>query len=76
MDSRKDILMDENGDVYAKTGDFVIDASDDQHVQHILESAKGDYKQFPLIGANIMQLLNGKVGVEERRDIILAFTIL
>ncbi|WP_271782228.1 oxidase [Aquimarina algiphila] len=47
---RKDIARDENNDIKIENGDFVIEASDQQHVQDIFKAHKGEYKQWPLVG--------------------------
>jgi len=39
-------------------GDFVIDNSDSQNIRLNLVSAKGEWKQNPLIGANISKYLH------------------
>jgi len=54
----KDILTDENGELAVLNGDLHIGNSDQQHVEHILTSAKGHYKQHPLIGVGIEDYLN------------------
>lgn len=49
----KDIILDDNNDLLIKNGDFVIRESDSQHIQLIIESAFGSWKQFPLCGVGI-----------------------
>lgn len=65
MTTRKDVLfkVDENEvyDLHIANGDFVIGVSDVQHVRHILEAEKGQYKQFPLIGAAIRRAINAAI---------------
>lgn len=46
------------------TGDFVIHPSDNQHIQDILASEPGWWKEFPSVGAMIRRLLKGKVNVQ------------
>ncbi len=54
----QDILLDENYDLsITPTGDFAVGFSDEQHIDLILESGKGDWRQNPQVGVNIRQLL-------------------
>lgn len=48
-----DILIEDTGDLNILNGDFNVEYSDEQHVEHILLSSKGHYKQYPLIGVGI-----------------------
>ena len=57
--SYKDLITDENGDIQFLGGDFKIDESDAQHVEHIVFTDKGQFRQFPLLGVGIGRLLNG-----------------
>ena len=59
MATYKDIKTDENNDLIISNGDFKIDESDSQHVEHILIADKGQFRQFPLIGMGIKRALNG-----------------
>lgn len=54
----QDYLLDDNGDLLIKDGDFVVGPSDNQHIQDILQSFQGEWKQFPLTGAGILQATN------------------
>lgn len=49
---RQDFQVDELGDIIIKNGDFVIDESDRQHVEHITIAAPGEYKETPVLGFN------------------------
>ncbi len=51
-----DILLDEDGDLLIVNGDFVIGESIDQEVGLILQSNKGEYKEFPTFGLNLIEL--------------------
>ena len=59
----------ENNDLKIKDGDFRFFESDDQHIQHILESVPGDFKQFELLGVGIRLELNGLMDGEVKRRI-------
>lgn len=52
----KDIAF--NGDIVTKNGDFVVAASDLQHVEHILIAHPGHYKNAPWVGIGIEDYLN------------------
>ncbi len=66
----QDFKMVDN-DLYIdpKTGDFVIGPSDNQHIQDILESEPGWWKQFPLVGAGLRRLLKSKFTVQSTEAI-------
>ena len=61
----KDIRVEDTGntieDVIIQNGDFFVDTSDQQHIQHLLKANKGQYYQWPLIGMGIMQWNNAPV---------------
>lgn len=65
-----DILFDENGDLAITNGDFVIDESLDQEVATILQMNKGDFKEFPILGPNLIRLVNSNTSAIELKQII------
>ncbi len=71
MAERLDILVDDDDDLIIDKGDFVIDMSNYQHIKHILQAAPGHYKQWPLLGANIIMMKKGSFDGEMRRNISL-----
>ena len=54
----QDILMDINNNLVFNDGDFVVNTSDDMHIQHILTALPGQYYQSPLVGVGIRDLQN------------------
>jgi hypothetical protein len=56
----------ENNDLYvdASTGDFAITQSDTQHVQDIINSWAGWWKEFPTLGVGIKRYLGRSGGVQ------------
>ena len=54
---RNDILLqpDENGiwDLDIQNGELVIGPSDQQHIEMILQSAPGHWREHPLLGADL-----------------------
>ncbi len=55
--NRQDLQLDNEGDLLIENGDFVIAESDEQHVTHLLQAVKGDYKQFPTTGCNLIDFI-------------------
>lgn len=52
-----DFLLDDAGDLLIKNGDFVIGDSEAQHVEDLLYSFKGEWKEHPLLGAESQRQL-------------------
>lgn len=52
----QDIRTDESGFVF-ENGDFAIFESDQNHIQDIIESLTGDWKEFPLCGVGLPNYL-------------------
>lgn len=68
---RNDILLDENNNLLIVDGDFVCGLSDQQHVKHLVEAFKGEYKSTPLVGFGALNYLkrDEKIESEFRRDL-------
>ncbi|MDX2304605.1 MAG: hypothetical protein NW226_17485 [Microscillaceae bacterium] len=49
---RKDVLLNDGGDLLIRNGSFVHGNSDAQHIRLLIKSAPGDWGQSPLIGVN------------------------
>lgn len=47
-----------DGDLDIQSGDFVINESDDQHVELILTAAKGSFLQSPNLGVDMPIFIN------------------
>jgi hypothetical protein len=54
-----DLIGDSVGDLNILNGDFVIDASDEQHIEDIIQSAPNWWKEYPQVGVNIQLYLSG-----------------
>tara|TARA_R110002111_G_scaffold140072_3_gene206027 strand:- start:160 stop:462 length:303 start_codon:yes stop_codon:yes gene_type:complete len=65
----KDILLDADRDLLFIEGDFNIGNSDEQHVEDILLSSKGEYKQFPLIGIDLLSFINSSLTLNTRQKL-------
>jgi hypothetical protein len=68
-----DLLQDNNGLVVnSLTNDFVISESDNRHIEDIIVSNKGEWKQYPSLGVGIDLELNGDGNKQKIvRDILL-----
>lgn len=51
----KDFLLDDNGDLRIVNGDFVVGDAEAQHVDDLLYSFKGEWKENPLVGAEVQR---------------------
>jgi len=58
----QDFLQDDNDFKFAN-GDLVIGDSEADHIEDIIGSAPGEWKEFPLVGVNINQYI-GSAGKE------------
>ncbi len=56
-----DLLLNDENDIQIANGDFVIGESLTQEVALILKSSQGEWKNDPLTGANLIQLINSNV---------------
>lgn len=53
-----DFGVESTGDLKIENGDFVIESSDAQHIEDIINSFPGFWKQFPSCGVGLQQYLN------------------
>jgi hypothetical protein len=60
-----DIIIFDDLDLEIKDGDFVLEESTGQHINHILIANQGDYRQTPLLGADIQRLLSDEANPNE-----------
>lgn len=75
MVNTTDILLDDSTlDLKIVDGDFVVDDGTAQHQQCLLLAAKGDYKQFPLLGVDVWNEINNERPEDVMREIRLQFT--
>ncbi|MEZ5017336.1 MAG: hypothetical protein R2800_09815 [Flavipsychrobacter sp.] len=54
----KDLEL-KDGTLTVRNGDFVVSDSELVHIEHILKSSKGDWKNAPLLGVGISRWVNG-----------------
>ena len=55
----KDIILSD--DIHFLNGDLLVEFSDEQHIEHILLSKPGDFKNVPWIGIGIESYLNAPI---------------
>lgn len=55
-----DILLGEDGDLLIRNGDFVVGESLTQEVGRILKLNQGELKNDPLLGVNMIELVNSQ----------------
>lgn len=65
-----DILLDENDELRIENGDFVIGESIDQEVSLILRMSKGELKEDPILGCDLLRLINSNITEVELKQII------
>lgn len=67
---RQDIQVDDSGELIIKNGDFVVDESDRQHVEHIVIANPGEYKSAPLIGFGAIKKVKTNTSkIQFKRDL-------
>lgn len=65
-----DFILDENGDLAIENGDFVLGEADQQNVELLLFSNKGEFKEFPLVGFGAINYIKSNVSeIEFKRDL-------
>lgn len=57
-----DFLLDENGDLLIQNGDLVVGPSDNQHIDDIISSFAGFFKENPNLGVGINQDIKSQNG--------------
>lgn len=63
----RDYLYNDDDELLIKDGDFVVGASDEQHIKDIMCAAPGHFRQYPEIGANILQQVKGVIDGRYKR---------
>jgi phage baseplate assembly protein W len=66
----QDILLDDNDNLRIENGDFVIGDSIDQEVSLILRINKGELKEDPVIGCDLIRLINSNTSEMELKQIV------
>lgn len=63
--ANQDILLTNENEIQTLRGDFLIGASDHQHVQTIIEANKGNFLESPTLGVAIVEYKNGSISSTE-----------
>lgn len=66
----KDALLDANDDLLIENGDFVIGESLTQEVGIILRLNQGQLKSDPLLGPNLVRLINSKASTQDIQTMV------
>ena len=69
--ARQDILLDDNQNPQLSGGDFATGDSDDQHVELLMVSTQGQWKENPLTGIGLPNYMKqqGTSAAQMKRDI-------
>lgn len=62
------LIDSQTGDLLLREGTIAIGENTDQVAEHVLLAVRGDYKEFPLVGAEIHRLVNGTPGPMWKAD--------
>jgi hypothetical protein len=62
----KDILLNSAGDLAIRGGDLVAALSEEQHLQHMLMTTRGDWKTDPLLGTDYPKLVKSANTMQNR----------
>lgn len=66
----KDVLLNDSNDLQIENGDFVVGNSDKQNVKLIVDSFKGEFKEFPLIGFGVLNYIKTNISeMKFKRDL-------
>ena len=57
----QDIILDQNLEPQITSGDFTVDVSEWQHIEHIMRASPGHYREYPLCGASVHEMKNGPI---------------
>jgi hypothetical protein len=71
----KDFAVDAAGDELYLNGDLVVEASDQRHIEDIIDSAKGEWREFPALGVEIIRYLNSTGQVANRVGLLRAIRL-
>lgn len=57
----QDLRVDDEGELMFLNGDFDVVVANDEHAKSIIYSYTGDWVQYPSVGCNIQDYLNGDI---------------
>lgn len=59
------ILDEETGDLLIRNGDFVVGNGNDQHMNDIIQTVPGEWKESPFLGCDLYRFTNANVTTSE-----------
>jgi hypothetical protein len=65
MKKHSDILLDDDDDLHIVDGDFLVGDSITQEVANLLRLNQGELKFDPLLGPNLISLVNSSASLQE-----------
>lgn len=65
-----DFLVDEDGDELIVNGDYVIGPSDSQHIDDIIISVAGAWREYPTVGVGVQEYQSGPNEEQKLRAVI------
>ncbi|OXA83668.1 hypothetical protein [Flavobacterium columnare] len=65
----KDFVLDKDNDLMFANGDFFVANSDQQHLELILNSQQGEWKENPDLGVNLIKSQSGLIDRFLKRNI-------
>jgi hypothetical protein len=65
-----DFLVDEDGDELILNGDYAVGPSDSQHIDDIIISVAGAWREFPAVGVGIQEYQSGPPQEQKLRSIV------
>jgi hypothetical protein len=68
MAAYKDIIIDSTGDMEIANGDVNVNLSDSQHIEHIITTDRGQFRQWPLVGVGLLRQINGTISQQSLRQ--------
>ena len=66
---RQDIILNATGGFNILHGDFVLDVSNEQHVELILETNPNEWKENPITGVGLIKTLGGNITGFAKRNV-------
>lgn len=60
-----DFILDENGDILVRDGDFVVGNANDQHMNDIIQTVPGEWKESPFVGCDLYRFVSANVTTSE-----------
>ena len=70
-----DILLDANYDLAIERGDLVTGESDAQHLELLLQTNQGEWRQDPLVGVGLSRYLSSPYGPQQAAELTRTLSI-